>query len=160
MKFRRGDHRDKVELQITPMIDVVFNLLIFFILTFKIVLPEGDFNIRMPLPASEAPAAPSEVPTLRLALLAGPGGDLAELRLGEQRFEGATRFKQLHETIRGMINDAGGPGTASEQEVEINADFDLRYDYVMRSITALSGYFENGQRHQLIEKIRLTPPKE
>ncbi|MGL4514237.1 MAG: ExbD/TolR family protein [Lacipirellulaceae bacterium] len=159
MKFRRGDHRDKVELQMTPMIDIVFNLLIFFLLTFKIVLPEGDFNIRMPLPADEAPAPSSETPTLRLALVAGANGELADLRLGDQRFEGAERFAKLHATIRGMIDDAGGPGTAGDQEVEINADYDLRYDYVMRAITALSGYLENGQRHQLIEKIRLAPMK-
>ncbi len=33
----------------TPMIDVVFQLLIFFMLTLKIIAPEGDFNINMPL---------------------------------------------------------------------------------------------------------------
>ena len=42
---------EKIELQMTPMIDIVFQLLVFFIMTFKIVSMEGDFNIRMPAAA-------------------------------------------------------------------------------------------------------------
>ena len=51
MKIRNRDDRseDKIELQMTPMIDIVFQLLVFFIMTFKIVTQEGDFNIKMPL---------------------------------------------------------------------------------------------------------------
>lgn len=161
MKIRHSQtHSGKIEIPMTPMIDIVFQLLIFFIMSFKIVLPEGDFSIRMPLPASNAPAAPSELPVFNLRMEAGENGDLTQLSMDSRVFEGEDRFAKLHSYIRGMINDAGGPGTAADQEVEINADFDLRYDYVMRAITALSGYIENGQRHQLIEKIRLTPAKE
>jgi biopolymer transport protein ExbD len=47
---------DKIELQMTPMIDIVFQLLVFFIMTFKIVSQEGDFNIKMPLAAQQAGA--------------------------------------------------------------------------------------------------------
>lgn len=157
MKFRRTDHREEVTLQMTPMIDIVFQLLIFFIMSFKIVLPEGDFNIRMPLPASDAPATPSETPTLTLAMRAGESGELNQLQLGTRRFEGNDRFAQLHTYIRGLVDDSGGPGTADDQEVEIDADYDLKYNYVMQAITALTGYLENGQRYQLIEKVRLTP---
>ena len=161
MRIRHSDrHSGKVEIPMTPMIDIVFQLLVFFIMSFKIVQPEGDFNIRMPLPASNAPAAPSELPVFNLRMVAAANGDLEQLSMDSRVFEGEDRFAKLHGYIRGMINDAGGPGTAEDQEVEINADFDLRYDYVMRAITALSGYIENGQRHQLIEKIRLTPAKE
>jgi biopolymer transport protein ExbD len=34
---------NKVELNMTPMIDIVFQLLIFFIMSFKIAAQEGDF---------------------------------------------------------------------------------------------------------------------
>jgi biopolymer transport protein ExbD len=55
MKVRNsGGKNEKVEIPMTPMIDIVFQLLVFFIMTFKIVSQEGDFNIKMPL------AAPSE----------------------------------------------------------------------------------------------------
>ena len=59
MKIRRGlEHDDTVELNMTSMIDIVFQLLVFFIMTFKIVAQEGDFNVRMPAAASGGP--PSE----------------------------------------------------------------------------------------------------
>jgi biopolymer transport protein ExbD len=38
----------------TPMIDVVFQLLIFFMCTLKVIEPEGDFDISMPLGAPKA----------------------------------------------------------------------------------------------------------
>ena len=160
MKVKRGPRKDRVELPMAAMIDIVFQLLVFFIASFKVVLPEGDFSIRMPLAASNAPAAPSELPVFNLRMVAGENGDLVRLSMDSRVFEGEDRFAQLHSYIRGMIDDSGGPGTAEDQEVEINADYNLRYDYIIRAVTALSGYIENGQRHQLIEKIRLTPPKD
>ncbi len=157
MKFRNTDHHEEVQVQMTSMIDIVFQLLVFFIMTFKIVLPEGDFNIRMPLPSADTPSTPSETPPMTLRMRANTGGELVEMQLGTQLFEGNERFAQLHTYIRGLVDDLGGPGTAGDQEVEIDADYDLKYDYVMRSITALTGYLDNGQRYQLIEKVRLTP---
>lgn len=161
MKIRHAEHREKIELQMTAMIDIVFQLLIFFIMTFKIVLPEGDFNIRMPLAAENTAAQPDETPTLNLRMRAGDDGSLAKVSLGDLSF-GAERdtFARLHAHIRGLVDDTGGPGTASDQEVEIDADYDLRYEYVIRAITALSGYIENGQRYALIERIRFAKPKE
>ncbi len=50
-----GKKNEKIEPQMAPMIDVVFQLLIFFMLTLKITSPEGDFNINMPLGQSRRP---------------------------------------------------------------------------------------------------------
>jgi biopolymer transport protein ExbD len=159
MRIRHAENVDKIELQMTPMIDIVFLLNIFFLFTFKIILPEGDFNIHMPSAAAARAIEPSESLPLTLTMKAGPNGDLAELRLAGRSFgNGPTAFAQLHQHIRGLVNDAGGPGTASDQEIEIDADYDLRYDYIMRAITAITGYIENGQPHKLIERVKFTPP--
>lgn len=162
MKIRNADHQEKIELNMTSMIDIVFQLLIFFIMTFKIVLPEGDFNIRMPLPTEQqTPQPPSETPTLNLRIRANDDGSLAGVSLGDRSFgNDADAFAQLHTYFRETINDAAGPGTANDQEVEIDADYNLSYAHTMRAITALSGYFENGQRHTLIEKLRFAKPRE
>jgi biopolymer transport protein ExbD len=48
MKFKSRSN-EKVEMQLTSMIDIIFLLLIFFVMTFKIAAQEGDFNIRMPI---------------------------------------------------------------------------------------------------------------
>jgi biopolymer transport protein ExbD len=151
--------QDKIELQMTPMIDVVFQLNIFFLFTFKIILPEGDFNIRMPSAAAARTMEISESLPTPLVMKAGPNGELAEMRLGGRSFQGSDAFLQMHHQIRAMVNDAGGPGTATELEIEIDADYDLNYEYVMRAITAITGYIENGQPHKLIERVKFTPPK-
>ncbi|MCH2117045.1 MAG: biopolymer transporter ExbD [Pirellulales bacterium] len=161
MKIRHTGREDKIELQMTPMIDIVFLLLIFFIMTFKIVLPEGDFNIRMPSPASNVTAQPSETPTLMLRITADPNGTLAGLRLDNLSFgNGPQAFAQLHAHIRSLIDDEGGPGSAEDQEVELDCDYNLDYGYVVRAITAITGYVKDGQQHKLIERIKFSPPKD
>lgn len=160
MKIRHAGREDKIELQMVPMIDIVFQLLIFFIMTFKIVLPEGDFNIRMPSAAAARTMDLSETLPMTLTIQAGPNGELADLRLAGRSFgNGPDAFARLHQYIRGTILDAGGPGTAPDQEIELDCDYDLNYQYVMRAITAITGYIENGQQHKLIERIKFTPPE-
>jgi biopolymer transport protein ExbD len=161
MRIRRGlKTLDKIELQMTPMIDIVFQLNIFFLFTFKIILPEGDFNIRMPSAAAARTMEMSETLPMTLVMRAGPNGELAEMRMAGRSF-GTERgaFAKLHQQIRAMVNDAGGPGTASDLEIELDCDYDLNYEYVVRAITAITGYIENGQPHKLIERIKFTPPK-
>jgi biopolymer transport protein ExbD len=158
MKLRHKGCDDKIELQMTPMIDIVFQLNIFFLFTFKIVLPEGDFNVQMPSAAAARAAEPSELPPLRLVMRAAPTGELADLQLAGRSFgNGRDAFAQLQNYIRTQVVAAGA--AAEEQEVEIDADYDLNYDYVVRAITAVTGYIEGGQPHKLIERIKFTPPK-
>ena len=162
MRIRHGvTTLDKIELQMTPMIDIVFQLNIFFLVTFKIILPEGDFNIRMPSAAAARTMEMSETLPLTLVMKAGPNGELADLRLAGRSFGNEPNaFARLHQQIRGMVDDAGGPGTASDLEVEIDADYDLNYEHVVRAMTAITGYIENGQPHKLIERVKFTPPKQ
>lgn len=163
MKIRKNTHDDKIELQMTPMIDIVFQLLVFFIMTFKIVLPEGDFNIRMPPPSTQQSTPPEPVPTLNLRMTAGGEGVLTSLKLGDISFEDdadASAFDKLRGHIVSLVGDEAGPGTASEREVELQCDYDLDYEYVIQAITAISGYIEGGKRYKMIEKIRLAPPVE
>ena len=157
MKIRNTEHRDSITLQMTPMIDIVFQLLVFFVFTFKIVLPEGDFNIRMPSSSASQTSVPSETPLLKVRLRATPGGELAGVQLNDNPFTGDDPFFQLHEAIRGLINDAGGPGS-TDQEVEIEADYDLKYRYAMNAITAITGEIDdNGEQHKLVERVRFAP---
>ena len=157
MRIRNTEHRERIVLQMTPMIDIVFQLLVFFVFTFKIILPEGDFNIRMPSATSSASSQPSETPLLTVKLRATPSGELARVQLGEITFEGEAPFGQLHAAIREMIPDDGGPAS-SDQEVEIEADYNLKYRYTMNAITAITGYLdEEKNRHKLVERVRFAP---
>ncbi len=145
----------------TPMIDIVFQLNIFFLFTFKIILPEGDFNIRMPAAAAQRAVEVSESLPMALIMKANEDGDLAELGLAGRSFgNGPDAFARLHQHIRGIVNDAGGPGNVSDLEVEIDAAYNLNYDYVMRAMTAITGYIDqNGEPQELIKRVKFTPPK-
>ena len=74
MKLRnRYPTADRIASQMTPMIDVVFQLLIFFMLTLKLIEPEGDFNINMPLGRpSEAKVTDAELQPIKVRLEADP----------------------------------------------------------------------------------------
>ena len=48
---RKNTTKNEAQLQMTSMIDVVFLLLAFFVITYKTPEVEGDFNIRMPVDA-------------------------------------------------------------------------------------------------------------
>ena len=157
MRIRNTEHREHIVLQMTPMIDIVFQLLVFFVFTFKIVLPEGDFNIRMPAAQASQQSQPSETPLLRVRLRATPSGELAGVQLNDNAFSGENPFLQLHEEIRSLINDAGGPGS-TDQEVEIEADYDLQYRFTMTAMTAITGEIDsNGEQHVLVEQVRFAP---
>ncbi len=157
MKIRNTEHRETMNLEMTPMIDIVFQLLVFFVFTFKIVLPEGDFNIRMPSASASESSQPSETPLLKVRLRASATGELAQVQLGELILDGTAPFAQLHLEIRNLVGDSGGPGS-TDQEVEIEADYELKYQYAMNAITAITGYVDdNGEQHKLVEQVRFAP---
>ena len=160
MRVRKvgGRADEKVELMMTPMIDVVFLLLIFFIMTFKIVAPEGDFNIKMPLAApSAAIPTPDQLPPMTVRLRADSRGDLAEIQFGSRSL--GTNFQALRAQVRDMLGDDAGPGALETTEVELDCDYNLHYANVVEAITAVSGYVENGQIKKIVEKIKFAPPR-
>lgn len=161
MKIRKSSSGgpEKVELNMTPMIDVVFQLLIFFILSFKIVVQEGDFNIKMPLAAAGA-SNPDDIPLppIKVRLAAADGGGVQILVNGEPM----ASFAALHNKIMSFVSTAG-PGEGSEDlEVELDCDYALPYVHVVSAITEISGYVDpsSGQVVKLIEKIKFAPPRQ
>jgi biopolymer transport protein ExbD len=163
MKFRHLRTtlaEEKIELQMTPMIDIVFQLLVFFIMSFKIAAQEGDFNIKMPLAAPNAGAVDDSVlPPLKLRLMADAQGRLAAegIQLNERVF---ADFAGLHAYLRSLIGDASGPGSVDDAEIEIDCDYQLRYVHAIDAVTAVSGYVDaEGNVIKLIDKIKFSPPE-
>lgn len=66
--------RRKSELQIAPLIDVVFLLLIYFMVTSSLVRKEADLSFQLPGPTSHLPGYPIEV----LVEISAPGDVLIE----------------------------------------------------------------------------------
>lgn len=160
MQIEKKNPDAKVEMQMTPMIDIVFQLLTFFIMTFKIVAAEGDFDIKMPLSSQrEGPPQEDKLPPMKVRLTATSGGQLTKIKLNDNDF--GVSFDGLHNYIISVIGDERGPGSRQETaEVELDCDPQLHYEYVIRAITSVSGYPDaDGNIVKLVEKIRFTPPK-
>jgi len=153
------DRVSSLDIMMTPMIDVVFLLLIFFLMTFKIVSPEGDFNIKMPLAAPRTGPPVDSLPPTKVTLLADDSGMLSGILLTKRPMRD---FNQLHLEIRGAVDDVGGPGSAGAKalEVELDCEYQLRFEYVIDAISAISGYVTEDRRIiPLIEKIKFSPPR-
>jgi biopolymer transport protein ExbD len=159
MQVRNTDRRRvrKVELLMTPMIDVVFLLLVFFLLTFKIVAPEGDFQVRMPRFAPEPVDSP-DLPPVPVRLTADGHGDLASIRFGNRSL--GTDFRALRTQVRKMISDDPGPGSGDGPEVRLDCDYQLKYEYVMDAITAVSGYIEQRRVTTMVHRVQLAPARQ
>ena len=168
MKFRNtGGEMEKIEPPMAPMIDIVFQLLIFFMLTLKIIEPEGDFSINMPLgkPTQQVNPEDPSLPPIRVRLHANEDGSLAQIVFGSHRLgSGEDAFDRLNMKILQAI---GRPGTplAQKQEVEIDADYNLNYEFSLRAMSACTGRMELNSKTgkpggvRYVENIKFTPPK-
>ena len=144
------------KLSMTPMIDIVFNLLAFFIITFRIPAVEGDFNIKMPVNAPPSSETMDETVPLEITLRGNEAGDLTGIMFGSIPL--GTDMHRLRSEVFDYLS-AGG-GDPSKTEAEFTADGDLHYGHLIDAITAVSGYV-NGENQivKLVENIKFTPPK-
>ncbi len=150
---------EKINIDMTPMIDVVFQLLIFFMLTLKLRSDEGDFSINMPLGQSQATS--EQMPDLKVRMIANPDGTLAALQFGRRNLGvGDRAYAELN---RQVLNVIGRPGSSlsSDIAVEIDPDFELHYTEVMKAITAVSGRVDpiSKQPRKYLEKVKFAMPR-
>jgi biopolymer transport protein ExbD len=157
----------------TPMIDIVFQLLTFFIMSLKISAAEGDFAMRFPAAGvgRDIVGPCHELPPFRLRMTANADGSLQTLRLDHQTLganladdaQAEAAFAALHREVIARLGDDRGPGSiAAAAEVEFDCDYELDYGNVIAAITAIAGYVspeDNQSVVKLIEKIKFAPPR-
>ncbi|MCA9074597.1 MAG: biopolymer transporter ExbD [Planctomycetaceae bacterium] len=160
MKLRHKGDATKIEAQMAPMIDIVFQLLIFFMLTLKILAPEGDFNINMPIGQAQADDESDMQLDIKVRLLASPDGTLKQVALGTRQLGNDERvFDRLNSEI---ITIVGRPGAGeNEVEVEIDADYGLHYGNVIQAISACTGKIDPITKKPVryVEKIKFAKPR-
>ena len=152
----RRKHQDKINIDMTPMIDIVFQLLTFFCMTLKITQAEGDFNIRMPL-ARSTPGTPThDLPPIKLFLKSDAAGECSRVVMNDTEFTGHDRWDRLHRHLAGIVGDGD---LARQAEVELHCDPQLHYEHAIEAITAVSGRINpaDGQTIRLIDKIKFSP---
>ena len=152
MRFRKARSttgESKVEIQMTPMLDMIFQLLIFFILTFKPVVDEGQFGVNMSAMPGGRTALPTMVPgmpddsgatlpdvqflpPLSVRLRANSDGNLVAggIMLGDR---GIKNMEHLLFELRGTVQ-----GSPDDYEVVIEADPRLHYEFIVQAVNAVS----------------------
>jgi biopolymer transport protein ExbD len=151
---------------ITPMLDMAFQLLTFFILTYHPMPVEGQFVMNL-LPAqpstrmdAESPAdsaQSSELPaglrTLPTVLRAGAGGQLGRMSLGERD---VANLESLKSELNTVLKDP----TLPFDQALIKVDPDLRYAELMRVIDIFSRAFTDAKKDPKLSFAELGPDDE
>lgn len=145
---------DGPNVPIAPMLDMAFQLLTFFVLTYHPAPQEGQFvmNLLPAQPATAMAAAPSatestaspDIPvslrTLPTTLKAGDGGSLARIMV--EQTEIPNDPQALEQTLLKYFQD---PDLPFDQTL-IKFDPDLRYSELMTVINAFSRAFEKAKK--------------
>lgn len=141
MRRKRKRHQNEVELNLAAMLDLAFQLLVFFILTFKPSPVEGQVLLRMPPPqpvtnidaAQQAGADPRNtnpvqgLNTLTISAIAHPDGSLKQMALGDTAY---TSVAALERRLTAVIGDP----TFGFDQVIVQVDSRLRYEALMQVI--------------------------
>jgi hypothetical protein len=145
------------------MLDMAFQLLTFFVLTYKAMPTEGQFVMNL-LPAqpatsitAEAPAEaasdklPASLRTLPTVLKAGERGGLAQIVVGEQTI--STDPVALEKELDKYFGD---PNLPFDQTL-LRVDPKLKYAELMKVINAFSNAFVRARKDPSISFEELAP---
>lgn len=121
---------ERVEPNLTPMLDMVFQLITFFMLLFNMKAADFDKNLNLPVVGSAAPA--EEDPTVEFFVLNLRSGDKLFVQGREETniegyisLEGRFRTKQIESS-----------GEGKKLTVVLRADRSLRSSFLMRVINS------------------------
>jgi biopolymer transport protein ExbD len=147
MRRRRSRHRRRraqpgVELNLAAMLDMAFQLLTFFILTFKPGPTESQIDLLLPPPSpitninAGAPAGDSVdelqpitgLATLVVSVFPAPDGTIGSLAVGQENVPVDPALEGLKAELRMVF---GGPGSEYDQVI-IQAGSTLNYAELMR----------------------------
>lgn len=139
MRFQQRPSASQQNLNMTAMIDIVFLLLVFFVMTFRVVASEGDFTVTMPAKNASSVDEPTDMPIdeLHVYLKADPEGQLTDISLGERRL---SDFAHLQGTLAEVVD------SHTTIPVSIHADEHLRYEWLIDAITAVENVNATGHR--------------
>jgi biopolymer transport protein ExbD len=160
MQFRKssGEYQ-RLDPNMTPMIDVCFQMILFFIANMRLFSPEGDFSIVMPAgsPRAGINNADALIP-IKVYLHANRSGRLAGIEMQNRQLK---TLRELRAQVRAILGLDRGGTPPHDAEVQLECDYNLKYEHVMAALTAISGYPSEDNKNivHMIEKVRFAPPR-
>lgn len=166
MSRRRHKRRSQgdVELNLAAMLDMAFQLLTFFILTFRPAAVEGQVSLRLPPPEAvsnvRGQKAGSDVEnknplqglnTLTISVVGTSNGSIQSMAVDGAPVHGI-------EGLRSRLRVAFGPDSAFEQVI-VQVGSELRYDELMRVVDVCTEQkLPNGEKLSKLSFAELKSP--
>ncbi len=143
-KSRRKQSGNIMELNMTPMIDVVFQLLIYFIITSNFVPGEGIITATMPAGSGQAAEVPKLEQPIKIIVHARTGRTGTGYRLDIDKSTIApSTFGDLGKMLEGMREDKGG-AFSDENPIIIQPSGDVRWQHVVNAFNqAVKARYKN-----------------
>jgi biopolymer transport protein ExbD len=166
LRHKKKRQSEEPTVPVAPMLDMAFQLLTFFVLTYRPMPAEGQFemNLLPPQPATsitaEAPSEaasdklPASLRTLPTILRAGAGGSLAQIAVGEQTIP--TDPVALEKELDKYFQD---PNLPFDQTL-LKVDPRLKYSELMKVINAFSNAFVRAKKEPKVSFDELVPGEE
>jgi biopolymer transport protein ExbD len=162
-KRKRG--LEEVELNLAAMLDMAFQLLTFFILTFKPAPVEGQILLRLPPPmpltntdpnAKDLGKTDSSDPvkgfnTLAIIVTATNDGALNQIFVAQQEVPVDPNLAFFDTKLRTLLNDPASPF----DQVVVQVGSKLRYDQLMRVVEVCTKQTIGGDPHTKLTKLSL-----
>lgn len=165
MSRRKKKHSEGgVELNLAAMLDMAFQLLAFFIMTFKPAPVEGQINLKLPPPAPVAGAKGgaqagdneqntdpvAQLSSLIISAFSTPGGRIASLAIGEGNVAGVS-------ALDGRLKAILSPDNNSPfEQVIIQVDSRLKYEELMKVVDVCTKQtLPNGERLTKLSFVEL-----
>ena len=146
--FPRG--RAEVEANVTPMIDVTFLLIVFFVLVSQIVEVENPENLRLPEPTAAETIKPEEGERAVINILPLPDGSIERYKVGSRLFDpDAEGVAAMVEHLAGLFQR--NPGV----QVNLRADRGTQYEHVQPVFEAVSAAAARAGIEGLSPRINL-----
>ena len=152
----RAAKPEEIKMNMTSMIDIVFQLLVFFVMTFNPVQYEGDFSVKMPLNSTAPSETIEDIPeVISVSLAADQAGDLTNILVDSVPVDQNDLYGGLTKAIEARLAAGeGNPDSTTETEVDFDIAPALKYSFTVAAIEAVSGKKEGDVVTKLISKIK------
>ena len=150
--FRRG--RAEVEANLTPMIDVAFLLIVFFVVVSQIVEVQS-VQLDLPTPQDPASERPGEEQRAVINVIPAAGGTTLGYRLGSRVFAADTQG------IEAMTAELAALYQRNPTlHINLRADRTTHYEWVEPALQAVSAAARLSGRPDVIARINLVVVRE
>jgi biopolymer transport protein ExbD len=150
----------RIGINMTPMIDAVFLLLIFFMLTMRIIAPEGNLDARIQRVSRFEQAFEDTGFIVRVRCTANPDGSLSQLYFGNAPLGADTSSCWELLSSRMFALTGGDELLAAGLPVQIETDPLLAYEHTLHAISACTGRFDpaSGRLVRCSASVTLVEP--